>query len=62
LGNHEHFRSLYRRLKDVKDYFPAAIREHQKKCFLGAIEESLEQAARIKNIKVVEFIFGNIFN
>ncbi len=41
MQNLDHFKTLFRRLKDVKEFFPSGVREHQKKCFLNAIEECI---------------------
>lgn len=62
IDNIESFKILYRKLKDVKEFYPSAIKEHQKQCFLKAIEECIEKACKLRNIKIVEYVFYNIFN
>jgi hypothetical protein len=46
----------------VKEFYPAGTRDHQKQCFLRAVEESIDRAALTHNLRVLEFIFNNIFN
>jgi hypothetical protein len=58
----DHFKTLYRRLRDVKEFYPSATRDHQKQCFLRAVEECVERAAQSQNLGVVEFVFNKIFN
>lgn len=52
-NNIEQFRLLHRKLKDVKEYYPSALRDLQKQCFVKCIEECLEVAEKYKNVKVV---------
>lgn len=53
LNHIDQFKVLYRRLKDVKEYFPASIREHQKKCFANSVEETIDRATKLQNIKII---------
>ncbi len=58
----EGFRLFYRKLKDVKEFYPQSVKENQKVVFAKTVEECVDVCVKYEAIKTMEFIFHNIFS
>ena len=60
IENMEHFKNLYRKLKDVKDFYPGSVRDAQRVLFSKTVEECIGLACESGALNVIEYIHNNI--